>query len=113
MQLSETSQKLLTALQATGGGWIDSFTKTIFNKPIYPLDRDPEKLRDFWQWEADIYNTTDERPIGNNFETFVGVQNYSNQISKAYQELRKLGLAGEKNNGYNEHWIYPKTKRTF
>lgn len=105
--LSELAQKLLSALNEKNGGWIGNFADTLFDKPEYPIDRDETKARHYWQWCADFYNTTDTRPVGGKFETFVGTKNYSSQVSSAYQELRRAGLADEKNNGYNEYFIYP------
>lgn len=106
--MTSIAQKLLLELKKTNGGWIDNFADIIFEKPEYPIDREINAHRRYWQWCADMYNTSDTRPVGSmlTFETFVGSKNYSKQISSAYQELKKLGLADEKNNGYNEYFIY-------
>ncbi len=116
--VSETSGKLLEFLKQSGGAWIDKCMDIVFEKPKYPTDNDREKRIVFWQWESNSYGNTVERPIfdlGNGeFERMVFTPNvevdYRTQISNAYQQLKKNGLAFEKNNGFNEYFLYTKSK---
>lgn len=59
-------------------------------------------------WDVNFYGNANQRPVGGQSVMFTPTDNYSKKIHAAYQELRQAGLAGERNNGYNEYWIYAK-----
>lgn len=121
--LSPLGQRFYQALESLGGGaWESHVMERMFNKPVY--SREPEAQRAFWQWEANSYGHSNERPVGAASVMFnpepefappacgYGPRNdYAAQVSRAYQELRKAGLAGERNSGYNDYYFYLKGKR--
>lgn len=104
--LSENAQKLNAHLQKNGGAWMQNLIKAIWPEPKY-ISNDAEAQTAYWQWDVNMYGCITERPVCGNSVLFTPTDNYSSKISAAYQELRKAGLAGERNNGYNEYWIYP------
>lgn len=106
-QLSPTAQKLYAILLNTGGDWEHKLTEILFDKPQY-VSGTPNN--EYWQWDANMYGH--ERTVkndGDNWNTFRPNidRSYADQTSDAYQQLRKAGLAGEKNNGYNDYVFYP------
>jgi hypothetical protein len=113
--LSENAQRLYGILVQTGGGWEDNLMEMMFPKPAYASN--PEARAAYWQYESNAYgHSTVERPlqlesegryIGQVFAPNVEVP-YRSQLSHAYQELRKAGLAGERNNGFNCYYLFPK-----
>jgi hypothetical protein len=109
-QLSKNAQLILNHLQVNGGTWMYNLIEVLYPKPKY--ESNPEAQRTYWQWETNAYGREQNRPVGMESVLFVPENgcDYSSEVSKAYQELRKSGLAGEKNNGYNEYWIYSKRK---
>jgi len=106
MTLSTNAAALYDYLKKTGGAWMQNCFEAIASKPTYKSE--PEAQRAYWQYEANMYGQPCERPVGSDHVIFTPTDNYSVKTGAAYQELRKLGLAGERNNGYNEYWIYPK-----
>lgn len=115
--LSENSRKLYDILLQTGGGWEQSLMEIMFPKPVYA--KNPEARRAVWQYEANAFGhptpervvvmpeeSSDGKGVFEVFQPQVPVS-YFNQVSQAYQELRKAGLAGERNSGYNDYWLYP------
>lgn len=107
-QLSAAAQKLLAYLIQTDGAWKANCMDAIFNKPSYLTNNEAAQTA-YWQWEANAYGYNVERPVCGKSVEFVSKHNYSWATSEAYQELRAAGLAGEKNNGYNEYWLFPIT----
>jgi hypothetical protein len=110
MNLSTNAQQLQKILNQTGGGWMGNIMDILFTKPVYASN--PEAQKSYWQWEANAYGNGCSRPVnGESVEFTKNIEvDYSPQLSAAYQELRKAGLANERNNGYNEYWIYPTKK---
>jgi hypothetical protein len=104
--LSENAQKLNAHLQKNGGTWIDSLIKVIWPCPTY-ISNNAEAQKAYWQWEVNLYGNANSRPVCGESVMFEPTDNYSSKVSAAYQELRKAGLADEKNNGFNEYFIFP------
>lgn len=104
--LSDLATKLLTYLQQTGGAWEGNCMDHLFDKPQYASN--PDAQRRYWQWEADAYGGEHNKPVGSESVLFKQniERNYSRLTSDAYQELRKAGLANERNSGYNDYWFY-------
>lgn len=109
-QISDTAKKLLEFLQKTGGAWKGNCMDYVFSKPRY--ESIPNAQRAYWQWETNAYGGNQIMPVGDESVTFTQSieKTYSSQISDAYQELKKAGLADETNNGYNEYFIFPLIK---
>jgi hypothetical protein len=106
MELSNNAQKLLTFLKKSGAAWHQNCIKALFPEPKY--ESNPEAQTAYWQWEVNLYGNELIRPVGQENIKFIPVDNYSQKTSEAYQELKKAGLADEKNNGYNEYMLYAK-----
>jgi hypothetical protein len=115
MQLSSNAQKLYEFLLQTGGAWENKCIEALYPKPPYVGTLDPNYSDDqkkniqeaYWQWEVNCNGMTIGRPVlGINVE-FISNADYSKDISAAYQELRKSGLADEKNSGFNDYYFYP------
>ena len=104
--LSENATKLLAFLQKNGGAWKDNCIDHVFNKPVYASN--PDAQRNYWQWEADAYGGNQSRPVAGESVIFSPLisRTFSTLTSDAYQELKTAGLANERNNGYNEYWLY-------
>ena len=96
-QLSVNAQKLYSFLKETGGAWEYKCIEAIYPKPDYLSNPAAH-----WQWEANCDGQTYTRPVKG-----IHQENYSKEISQAYQELRKAGLADERNSGYNDYFFYP------
>lgn len=116
--LSETAQKLLAELIKTGGAWEQSLMDAVFLKPTYPTDKNDREGRiKYWTWQANAYGNAITMSVGadhNDTMIFPGCEykdSYAHQLSNAYQELKKAGLADERNNGFNEYWLYPTNKK--
>lgn len=105
-QLSDNAQKIYNALKGTSGAWIGNLVKVLYPEPKY-ISADAEAQTAYWQWDVNLYGNQHERPVAGVSVMFTPTGNYNAEVSAAYQELRKAGLAGERNNGYNEYWIYP------
>lgn len=104
--LSADAIKLAEFLKK-GSTWMQNCISAFVEKPTY--SRDPEAQAAYWQYEANMYGVEQrERPVGETRITFQPTENYMDRVSKAYQELRKAGLAGESNNGFNEYMIFLK-----
>lgn len=106
--LTPTAKKLYEILLSTGGAHENKLTELLFDMPKY-IDGQPN--HEYWQWDANVYGI--ERTVKNEGEKWnTYTQNikvtYDKQLSDAYQELRRAGLATEKNNGYNSYWFFPK-----
>ena len=100
--LSENAKTLFDLLVKTGGAWEDDLAKMLFKKPEYIGGG---VNADFWQWEVNMYGS-DREMNGVIYTQNVEVP-YRSQVSAAYQELRRAGMAGERNSGYNDYWFYP------
>lgn len=110
--MTATAAALLNFLRSTGGAWEQDCINHLFPSPTYPRpeteDRE-NKQRAYWQHDVNMYGTqSQERPVGERSEVFRATADYSKEVSRAYQELRKAGLADERNNGFNEYSFYPK-----
>lgn len=110
--LSENAQKLYAFLKENGAKAEDYCIYALFPKPDFNL-KDKEKLRQYWKWDANLYGVGGvvSRSMGDGtFEDFTHPNEYADtygaQTSKAYQELRKAGLAGESNGGFNNYTFY-------
>ncbi len=108
---SKVANELYLFLKKAGCSWENDCAKAVFRKPKYPTDNNRQAKIDFWQWETNWYGVPCNRKISEGewmeFKSTVSVT-YADQISKAYQELLKAGLADEKNNGYNNYAFYLK-----
>jgi hypothetical protein len=119
--LSENAQRFYQALQSLGGGaWESSVMHAMFPQPGYA--QNAEARRAHWQYEANAYgHPTVERPVlmpeenngvyvGEIFNPepqFAGPKNsYAGLVSQGYQELRRAGLARERNSGFNDYYFY-------
>lgn len=115
MNLSDNAKKLLVHLKKTGGSWDGHCLECLFPKPPYVASCDgnftDEQKREMqsnhWQWEADCYGNSFERPVLGEFVEFKSEKNYRSELSKAYKELKDAGLADERNNGFNVYFFYP------
>ena len=110
--LTDNAKKLLSYLEETGGAWEEECIEALYPAPLYPSkdidNNERENLqRIFWKHDANCNGYSQYRPVGNSSILFVPNDNYSAKISAAYQELRKAGLASEKNSGYNDYFFYP------
>jgi hypothetical protein len=104
--LSENAQKIFDSLKSNGGNWMHNLIKVLYPEPKY-ISNDAEAQKAYWQWDVNNYGNANSRPVCGESVLFTPTANYGSEISAAYQELRKAGLANERNNGYNEYWIYP------
>lgn len=118
IQLSANAQKLQAILKENGCIWMSTAMELLFNKPEYPAKGTPnreELQRIYWQWEADAYSCNSSKPVGDQSVLFISKYSpktdYCAQTSKAYQELRKAGIADEQNNGTNEYAIFLTDKK--
>lgn len=107
MILSDNAQKLLTFLKDSGPKWEQDCIKALFPEPKYIKDN-AEAQTAYWQWDCNLYGNNYTRPVLGKHILFTATQNYSSVICAAYQELKKAGLAGESNNGYNEYVFFAK-----
>jgi len=113
--LTPLAQKLYNFLIQTGGAHESKCEDYLFDKPKYPETNNREERIIYWQWEANLYGNTNERVVfqleDGKYETMTFSptveKSYSSITSEVYQELRKNGLADEKNNGYNSYTFYP------
>lgn len=113
MQFSETAKRLLDILK-NSSEWHQHCTDKLFPAPKYSK----ENRSEYWQHEANIYGNPQNRVIllaeENNGVAVFGdfkpniSRPYSSQTSDAYLELKRAGLANERNNGYNEYVYFLK-----
>lgn len=105
--LSDNAQKLYSFLKTNGAAHETTCIDFFYPAPVYGSTRE-EKIQ-YWQHDVNYYGHANNRPVGNG-ETmdFVPTGNYAREISAAYQELRKAGLAGERNNGTNSYTFFAK-----
>jgi len=108
-ELSENAQKLYAALLKTNGAHESNLRDILFPPPKYVSG---ELNNEYWQWDVNIYGHPRNVVRNNNSATWDTFKPniekcYASQLSEAYQELRKAGLADESNNGYNSYWFYP------
>lgn len=112
--LTTNAQTLYTFLKATGGAWEGACLEAIFPKANYPTDKTAsdyaDKLTAYFQYNANRYGGTEKGygPCEGVVFTCILDKDYSSQTSAAYQELRKAGLAGERNSGFNDYYFFPK-----
>jgi len=110
--MTTNAEKLLSILKSNGATHEDKCCELLFDRPKF----DKENSAAYWQWEVDCSGYSREYFMGNDkFQTFTPTKGYEgykgtyrNLLSEAYQELRKLGLAGEMNNGYNCYTFFAK-----
>jgi hypothetical protein len=106
--LSDNAHKLYIFLLKTGGAWKQNCIEALFGKVEYPINGTKEDYLEYWQWSANLYGCDENRrSVLGEIIDIKATADYSNETSKAYQELRKAGLANEKNNGSNEYFFYP------
>lgn len=105
--LSNNAQKLLAYLKATNGAWKGNCMDHLFDKPVYASNADVQRI--YWQWEANAYGGESNMPVASESVLFKQniERNYSRLTSDAYQELKAAKLADERNNGYNEYFLFP------
>lgn len=107
IQLSDNAKKLYSLLVQTGGAHEEHLIDMMFSKPIYVAG---EQNSEYWQYDANIYGN--ERTMTFNGITTTYTKNvdvdFAKQVSMAYQELKKAGMAYERNNGYNCYTFFPK-----
>jgi hypothetical protein len=112
LNLSESAQKLYSYLLQTGGAHEEKCMAALFPKPEYPdAGGTAEQYLAYWQWDANLYGNDQQRPVCGINTHIKASADYASVISKAYQELKKAGLADETNNGYNCYWFYPVVKK--
>ena len=87
-----------------------SVIDVIYPKPIYPIDRNPQGQRVFWQYEVDQYGGEHERPVGDGWEVFKCQFSDSlyNKTRPHIDELLSAGLIQSQNNGYNSYTYFPR-----
>lgn len=111
--LSPDAQSLHRVLVETGGNWEGKLAELMFSKPEFPAnpENSPKEVLEFRQWEVNHSGRPQEFQIGNDFKmVYPNIDpkdNYISRLSRAYSELKKAGLASERNNGTNYYWFYP------
>lgn len=105
MTLSPNAEKLYSFLKNNGCQWEDKCAEHLFP----PVPFDINNKRPYYEYQNRFYGN-ETTFIENGIETILpscyGDDNYSRQTSIAYQELKKAGLANEKNNGTNTYAFY-------
>ena len=108
--VSQQAQAIYQAIKQVGQMHEGNIMKVIFPKPVYPLDRNPEKQREFWQYEVSQYGGKFSMPVGDTFETFQC--DFDNALDRKVwpfvKELLDAGLIESYNNGFNSYTYYPK-----
>lgn len=110
-QLTPTALQLYEFLKETGGAWENKCMRAIWPATEYPDKEHPDRenlQRAYWQYDVNMYGYKNiSRPVGDSVEIFNATDDYSRKLSAAYQELRRAGLAGERNSGYNDYYFFP------
>jgi hypothetical protein len=103
MEISENAKKLYAYLIKNGCKWENECIEYLHPKPIYSRDNADE----YFNYLSKLYGTDQTNHFTGEIIKGLGYENsYEHEISLLYQELRKNGLAGEKNNGYNCYAFY-------
>ena len=103
--LSENATKLLAFLKTNGATDEGNCLEHFWPAPKYGTT-DNEKLN-YFQWHANYNGFPAKTTVINTPEIAPNIETpYSTQVSKAYSELKGLGLAGEINRGYDSYAFF-------
>lgn len=115
--LSPLALRVYHTLLTEGEMWESDLRKRLFPEPKYVSDEQIkngeatiEEQRAYWQYDVNINTSERTVKVGGQgeWEKFIPTEEmgYDRQTSRAYLELYRLGLAGERNNGYNCYRYY-------
>ncbi len=104
-KLSANAQKLYDFLKKFGHQWEGKCLDELYPPVKFSL----ENIKAHYEDQAKRYGT-DHSYFENGVEIKIKgcghAESYARQLSTAYQELKKLGMAGERNNGYNDYVFF-------